>query len=281
MLYVVKAGMAPLAAAWMAMLYLVKVGREASEVGMPRLRVRPAWRVIPALAAVCAIALTGALGAWQSGRALEKDAVESRQARQGAVAEVEVSGAILDAAGLDGAHVVVHGEFVPERTVFWDNRFAGRVAGMAVVTPLRIAGSPTLVLVDRGVVVPGAQRSVLPVVSTPVGRVEIRGRATLAPRHTLELKDNADAGALWQNLTPEKFAARTGLPVQGFILRQAGEGRSAEGLLRGPDLPAAVIGMTAAKHRGYAFQWYALCALVAGLLIFFTFFEYGKQPGNT
>jgi cytochrome oxidase assembly protein ShyY1 len=152
---------------------------------------------------------------------------------------------------------------------------------MAVITPLRPAGGGRIILIDRGIVQPAADRSSLPTVITPVGAVEIRGRAYIAPRRTLELKENTDAGKLWQNLTPEKFAGRTGMQVHPFILRQHGDG-AAEGLIRAPDLaPAAETGMTAAKHRGYAFQWYSLALLTFILFLFFTFFRHDKPPRDS
>ena len=239
-------------------------------------RSRPAFAWLPAFTALALMAIGVWAGMWQSKRAIEKDRIEAHvlAARDGAV--IHVGPAPLDAAVLDGRRVVARGEFLPAATLYWDNRFAGRVAGMAVVTPLRLAGGERVLLVDRGVVVPGPDRSRLPAVGTPAGTVEVHGRAYLAPRRTLELKDNADSGSLWQNLTPEKFTTRAGLATQPFILRQSDE-TGAQGLLRAPDAATHEEGgMTAAKHRGYAFQWYSLSLLVFLLFVFFTFFRHDK-----
>lgn len=243
---------------------------------MIRLRQRPRFSPLPTLAAAALAALAFAAGQWQSGRAAQKDVIEARQAATREAVEVSLSPAPVESAAIDGRRVVARGAFMPEATVFWDNRFAGRVAGMAVVTPLVIEGGRRVVLVDRGLVVPGADRTRLPAIATPAGTVEIRGRAYLAPERTLELSDHVDAGALWQNLTPGKFARRSGFEVQPFVLRQDG-GPGGEGLRRAPDVPStADTGMTAAKHRGYAFQWYSLAALVAVLFVLFTFFQHDK-----
>ena len=243
---------------------------------MIRLRPHPAVRLIPAAAALAVIALASWAGMWQSGRAVEKDELETRAAAGRDAAEVSVGGAALTAEAVDGRKLVVRGEFIPAATVYCDNRFAGRVSGMAVITPLKPAGGGKLILVDRGLVQPGDDRLKLPVVPTPAGTVEIRGRAYIAPQRTLELKENTDAGSLWQNLTPEKFSTRTGLDVQPFILRELGNAGN-EGLIRAPDMPPATdAGMTAAKHRGYAFQWYSLALLTFALFLFFTFFRHDK-----
>lgn len=223
------------------------------------------------------IVLTAWLGHWQASRATEKDMVETRQGSQRDADELELAGDVADANALDGRRIVARGEFVAAGTVYWDNRFVGKVAGMAVVTPLRIAGSQRVLLVDRGIVIPGADRSKLPAIATPAGPVVVRGRAYIAPRRTLELSESADEGKLWQNLTPDKFTARTGIATHGFVLRLGLEGAPADGLKRAPDIePGASAGMTASKHRGYAFQWYSLSALVAVLFVFFTFFQYDK-----
>lgn len=242
---------------------------------MIRRRERPVFHVLPALAAAAMVAVGVAAGTWQAGRAVEKDEIEARAAARRDAAEIRVGGDELDARVVDGRLIAARGEFLASETVYWDNQFAGRQAGIAVVTPLRLAGSRRVLLVDRGVFVPGADRTVLPVFSAAAGEVEVRGRAYVAPRRTLELKAGADSGRLWQNLTPEKFVERTGIPTHSFMLRQL-DGAAPEGLVRAPDRPPGESGMTAAKHRGYAFQWYGLALLAAALFLFFTFFHNDK-----
>ncbi|MBL8377101.1 MAG: SURF1 family protein [Burkholderiales bacterium] len=243
---------------------------------MIRRRPRPAFGLLPAAAALVVMAITGALGAWQAGKARVKDDVETRQARARDAAEVTVPTAFVDPLSVDGARMVARGEFLPDATVYWDNRFAGKTAGIAVITPLKLAGSAKVVLVDRGIHVPGADRTRLPAFTPAPGSVEVRGRAYLAPQRTLELAETVDAGRLWQNLTPEKFARRFGMDVHGFILREGGPPAAGAGLVRAPDRPPPPreAGMTADKHRGYALQWFSLAALTAVLFVWFTFFEH-------
>ena len=246
---------------------------------MIRLRDRPAWRVVPTIAAMLVFALACALGNWQSGRAQQKEPIEDRQALARDAAMLDIGADALDPVVVDGRRLRVRGEFLGPATVYWDNQIVDRVAGFAVITPLRLAGNSKIVLVDRGVIAPGPERAKLPLVATPAGIVEVVGRAYIPPRRTVELADNVDHGALWQNLTTEKFARRTGLDVHGFVLRQGGPAES--GLRRATEAPAGgVSGMTAAKHRGYAFQWYSLAVLVIVLFVFFTFFRHEHTPRN-
>jgi cytochrome oxidase assembly protein ShyY1 len=250
---------------------------------MFRLRVRPKIAPVPALAALAMVALTVSLGNWQSGRALEKDVIETRHAGTRDAAELAVGQGQVTAEDVDGRRVIVRGEYLAGRTVYWDNQIVNRTPGFAVVSALRLAGGEQVVLIDRGLLpASGADRSRLPVLPAAAGEVTIHGRAYLAPKRTLELNDHADQGSLqgssqvvlWQNLNPAKFAAATGLKVHGFILRESGPAPA--GLLRAADNSArdtapAESGMTAAKHRGYAFQWYSLAALTALLFLLFTF----------
>jgi cytochrome oxidase assembly protein ShyY1 len=246
-----------------------------------RLRPRPKLAVIPTLAALALIALTISLGNWQSGRALEKDVIEARHAMTRDAAEVTVSQAPISAVGIDGRRVAASGEFLPAHSVYWDNQVVDHRPGLALITPLRLAGGNMVVLVDRGLVSATSDRAHLPRVAVPAGYLELHGRAYLPPARTLELQAQADQGAapggyaIWENLTPNKYARASGMQVQDFILRETGPAPA--GLLRASDNGAAASpavdlgGMTAARHRGYAFQWYALAALTAFLLLLFTF----------
>ena len=73
--------------------------------------------------------------------------------------------------------------------------------------------------------------------------------------------DPQAAQAILQNLTPDQFADASKLTVQPFFIEQSGP-PTGDQLVR--DWPAVTLGVD--KHRGYAFQWYALAAMA---LIFF------------
>ncbi|MCY1563154.1 hypothetical protein D9M68_1006430 [compost metagenome] len=69
----------------------------------------------------------------------------------------------------------------------------------------------------------------------------------------------AGSGPIRQNIDLAAFAQETGLDLLGVSVLQSGEAH--DGLQR--DWP--LIAVDVHKHHGYAFQWFALCAL-AGLL---------------
>jgi surfeit locus 1 family protein len=75
--------------------------------------------------------------------------------------------------------------------------------------------------------------------------------------------DTEEKGPIRQNLDLARFRAETGLPLLELSVQQAGP--ASEGLLR--QWPQA--GSGAEKNYGYAFQWWALCALIAILYVWF------------
>src|SRR5204863_1129934 len=111
----------------------------------------------------------------------------------------------LAAADGDGATMLyrtVHGagEYDVAHAVLIDNRVRGGRPGYEVVTPLKLEKSNRYVLVDRGWVAQGPTRKQLPSVQTPVGVIEIVGRATVPSKRYLELKADNGEGSLRQNL---------------------------------------------------------------------------------
>jgi len=158
--------------------------------------------------------------------------------------------------------VEVEGEFVPDGMALLDNKTRNGVAGYEVVMPLRIGGSSMHVLINRGWIAAGPERARLPVIATPGSAVAVTGVA-MVPGRFLELSKAEDRGPVWQNLTVERFAARTGLQVQPVVVQQ--QNNLDDGLLRSWERPDFGI----AKHYGYAVQWFSLCGLIVFLYVFF------------
>lgn len=233
-------------------------------------RVR-SWAVT--VAALAGIAVTLALGAWQVGRAQQKlelhAAIEQRKGTQ----PVDARHLLGATAASDLLHrpVVLKGTWVAQHTVFLDNRQMHGRPGFFVVTPLRLEGSAASVVVERGWVPRNfADRTKLPPVETPQGLVEVRGRLAPPPAKLYEFAQ-AEAGAIRQNLDLAQFRAETGLALLDVAVRQTGA--PSEGLLR--EWPEIASG--AEKNYGYAFQWWALSALIAILYAWFQFIAPRRQ----
>lgn len=243
----------------------------------PRRWRRP--RALPSLVAAAVVLLTVSLGNWQMRRAEEKLAVQASIDALSREAALSVGGGEIDPASLDGRRVVVRGRFVGERTVFIDNRTRKGVAGFHVITPVRIEGSQRHVLVLRGWVARDFHdRNRLPAVPVPEGSVEVEGLAQAAIPQVLELQAAPAPGPadrLWQNVDFDGFERWSGLPLQRVLIRQSSD--SGDGLVR--EWPAA--GADVAKHRAYAFQWYAMAAATAFLWIFFGFFRRRERSAES
>jgi surfeit locus 1 family protein len=160
---------------------------------------------------------------------------------------------------------VLRGEWVPARTLFLDNRQMQGRPGFYVVTPLKLQGGAAAVLVERGWVPRNVvDREKLPAVETPRGLIEVRGRLAPPPAKLYEFA-GAGAGPIRQNLDLAQFRTESGLALLDVAVQQTGA--PSEGLLR--DWPE--VASSASKTYGYAFQWWALGALIAILYVWFQF----------
>ncbi|HEU4457966.1 MAG TPA: SURF1 family protein [Methylibium sp.] len=227
----------------------------------PRLR-----RAIVLLAAVAMTALTARLGFWQLGRAQQKEALQSqRETRRGEppLAAAELARTAQAAAAQHDRRIVLAGRWLPQHAVFLDNRPLEGRAGVLLVMPLELAPGDT-VLVQRGWAPRDpVDRSRLPSVPSAPGRVLVEGVVAPPPGRTLALGAEG-RGMLRQNLDPETFARETGLPLRPLSIRQD-EGPPDDGLVRRWPAPATEV----PKHRGYAFQWFALSSLTVALYVWF------------
>ena len=227
------------------------------------------------LAAVAGMAATASLGRWQLSRAAEKQGLQTALDERGRMPALDgaalVSGgeAAKDGAALLHRGVVLSGRWLPEHTVYLDNRQMHGRPGFFVLTPLQLNGpGGNAVLVQRGWAPRNFQdRSQLPQVQTPAGTVvQVEGRVAAGPSRLYEF-DGAPvaegSSSIRQNLDLAAFRAETGLALAHLTVVQTGA--PSEGLLR--DWP--VVGAGVDKHYGYAFQWFGLCGLIALLYVWF------------
>lgn len=221
------------------------------------------WAVVLTAAGV---ALFVSLGSWQVGRAHEKQAlVESFQ--RGAHTNVDLASGV-DFDGLPRyQHVRVQGQYEPARQVLIDNMPSqAGLPGYRVLTPLRRAGAPRLLLVDRGWVPLGASREVLPDVQVATSTRVVSGRLDGLPAPGVRVGDAGVPGDThWPRVLnfprqPDLEAA-LGEPVEArILLLDPAEPDGYERAWR----PAMQFGPE--RHYGYAVQWFAF-AIVA-LVIF-------------
>ena len=238
-----------------------------------RRRFRPTrW---PTLGLAVLVAATVGLGNWQRHRGAEKEALREQYELTAHQPTLELTAASADVAVLRFRPVRASGEFDGRRQVLIDNKvYAGR-PGFDVVTPLKLARGDRYVLVDRGWIAQGAYRSELPQVPPPAGEISVEGRINLPPAHYLELKMDAGAGPVRQNLDIDRIAAATGLPLLPFMIEQSGD--AGDSLVR--DWPPPDFGID--QHRGYMVQWYSLAGLGIVLWLALNWRARGSRVGES
>ncbi|CAM3829253.1 SURF1 family protein [Roseateles saccharophilus] len=222
---------------------------------------RRGWLVLAA--ALLGAALTARLGIWQLDRAAQKNALQV--ADEAEAARPALGNAELGSDRQLHRRVVLRGNWVAERSVWLDNRSMDARAGFFVVTPLRLAGRSEAILVQRGWAPRDpVERTRLPPLATPTEEVEVQGRLAASPSRLFEL-GTGSAGPIRQNLDAAAFAVESGLVLLPLTVVQTAPAGADDGLLR--HWPAPDLGLQ--KHYGYAFQWFALCALIVGLYVWF------------
>lgn len=231
------------------------------------------WVVLAATLLV--MALTARLGLWQLARATQKETLQASLDSRSALPPLpvaELARAVDAATQQHHRRISVAGRWLPQHTVFLENRqFNGR-PGFYVLTPLEIAPGDA-VMVQRGWAPrDGRDRSLLPEVPTTSGPVLIEARIAPPPGRLYSFATE-DRGQLRQNIDLGEFSRETGLVLRPLSLLQVNAG-TAEGLVR--DWPAPAVGVH--KHYGYAFQWFALCALCAVLYVWFQLIRPRRRP---
>lgn len=228
---------------------------------------RAFWLIL--LAALVSASVTASLGFWQLRRAALKEQIQ-------ADIQINASAPTLknaDVKAVDTLSPWLHrsaqlsGEWVPDATVFLDNRQMGGRQGFYVVTPFRLQHDGRWLLVQRGWVPRDfLDRTRVPNVPTSSGVITLSGRIAAAPSKVYELGE-AGEGPIRQNLDVLSFAKEHVAQVLNGSLVQLAPVPNvpSDGLLRNwPHVASDVQ-----KHHGYAFQWFGLCALILILYVWF------------
>ena len=229
-------------------------------------------RLVVLLATVLTVLVTGRLGLWQLGRAADKTALQQAVQRQRALPPLDAAALARTASAATAQlhrSVQLEGRWSDDGSVFLENRTMGGRTGFYVLTPLLLPDGRA-VLVQRGFVPRvAADRTRIAVPPPPPGVVKVFGRLALGPSRFFELGSPAsDRGPIRQNLDIDDYAREAHLPLVPLLVVQEDGVEPAvppDGLERHWPVPAA----DAHKHYGYAFQWFALAALVLGLYVWF------------
>ncbi|MCG3201380.1 MAG: hypothetical protein NFCOHLIN_01246 [Gammaproteobacteria bacterium] len=212
------------------------------------------------------------LGFWQLERARYKQALYAQFLANAAHEPVPL--VMLPSSGSDrtlGRRVTAQGGYLPDRQVLLDNQSLGGRPGYLVFTPFRPAREPhEAILVNRGWIPLSASRDSVSLPPLSGEERIVRGELGRPPAFGLRLRGSDRIETLGggirrvQVIDYAALGRALGLSLQPRVLLL--DPAMPEGFERAWSAP----GNDEARHRSYAFQWFAMAvALVAIYLILY------------
>ncbi|MEI6382474.1 MAG: SURF1 family protein [Betaproteobacteria bacterium] len=238
-------------------------------------------RWVIAMAAALGVALTIGLALWQLSRAQQKDEIHQAMIQMQALPSLQSQQLVADPQLWQSTHraVQLNGQWLVDQTIFLDNRSHHGAAGFWVISPLKINEQES-VLVKRGWLARDLRDpKFLPRLDTPTTDVVINGRIDLPLSQWFTLSNPSPSSQsvdtkksrIQSNIQNKDIEYETGLKIVATVLQIDA---SSDGLKR--DWPD--ITQTSDKNRAYAWQWFALSALIAGLYVWFQWIKpYAKK----
>lgn len=223
-----------------------------------RLQYQSSWRLT--LLVICFLPILLGLGSWQWRKSVEKADFEAHieaQRQQPAVALADVS---ADRTRLDLLPVHIEGTLLTERRVWRDNRtYRGR-AGYELLVPVRVEGVATdAVLVNFGWYAAELTRDRLPAVNLPRRPVRIEGMlAHVQPTPAVfgEVVEAINGDLRVQRVDLAELSEALDLELFPRILIADSGQPGVQTRMFQP------LRVSAARHRGYALQWFGLALVL-------------------
>ena len=217
------------------------------------------------------LAVFGSLGTWQLNRSAERRA--ELQAFEQAGLAPPAAGLLDPPQGGGYARVRIAGRYASGRQVLLDNMTHERQRGYHVLTPLYTESG--VVLVNRGFVAGGQDRSQLPDIAVSEAEREVTGVAAGHFKPGLRLADPAEQ---------DSWPRRMTYPSAGQLRELIDDRLPDYQLLLDSSQPDGYTrawrpyGLSPERHLAYAVQWYGLAAAAAGIWLAATFKR--RRPGN-
>lgn len=242
--------------------------------------------------------MTFSLGQWQTGRAEEKLVLFDAQARALAAAPISPGSSQLDLDNLSYRKIELRGRFNDKALIYIDNRQVNGRPAVQVVQGFQPEGADFLIPVDRGLLLrnPADPRRApdMPVDATSSAQwFDLKGTVLPKFAQSAELrgmqlgdtgsiyKDESNGFQVWSNFSIEEFARQFDLEVSNFVITlqpvaQTGDTQPTTRQVDGFYHVAVPLQEQVAKHKGYAFQWFTMSAVLVLLTLFFVYREFYK-----
>ena len=237
------------------------------------------FKLIPAL--IFAITFCGfiVLGFWQIDRADQKNVLNSNYTdrQQEAIIVLDKNNVIDEKSSLLWRKVEFEGSFLNKQNIILDNQIFNQIAGFNIITPFKIKGSDSLVLINRGWHPNLKNREMLPIINEISGERILQGHIASFPVSGIKLgKNNIETLNSqifrFQRLDAAElnyfFSAKI-MPYMIYLDPIIDKELYGNFKLPAPD---------SQKNYGYAFQWFAFAITL--LIIFIRLSMKRKSNGK-
>jgi cytochrome oxidase assembly protein ShyY1 len=223
-------------------------------------------RAFAVLLALIGVAAFVSLGRWQLHRAVEKEQLFAAYAGATSQTPVTLEAARRMTAAIRYPLVRVRGRYDTTHTYVLDDQAREGQVGSIAYAIFEPADGSTAILVDRGFVAGRTRGEPPPIPPPPADELEITALYAPPPGSGLHLGGNAlPRQTAWPKrsiyLDVNDVAADAGRSLDARVLKLAPD--AASGFVREwrPDV------FPPERHRGYAFTWFTLAAVVAAVFV--------------
>lgn len=220
--------------------------------------------LLTTLLVVAAVAVNVRLGNWQFDRLEQRRAFNARTSEQLLqpallLAEDSIS---LDLTQMEYRSVLVRGEYNYEYEVASKNQVRDGLLGVHLLTPLKISGTESYIMVERGWIPNEDAWSLYSILS----EVTVQGLLRLSeskpsfggiPNPTLT--PGQSRLTHWNTIDLKRIRAESGLAMLPVYIQQAPAGQQEQP----PYATELELELSEGSHLGYALQWYAFAILLA------------------
>jgi len=209
--------------------------------------------------AVFGLPLLVSLGYWQLQRAEQKQQLMN-SLHQAAPLRYLPAAETLSA--VQYSALILEGQLDQDKYFLLDNRTRNGHVGYEVIVLFQPLQSSQLILVNLGWIAAGSSRDQLPQIDLPAGNLWLSLLAK-APQEALML-----ARDQWLDDWPKRIQAIDAPRIEKLLEQPVWQAtvKTAEPVIQGLDIRWTLNLMTPERHRGYAFQWFALALALLCLL---------------